>query len=277
MNLQFSHTPVAMPAVGCSLSCFRMLAALAISACVVTANVAAEDTPAVDALRAPMVEMEAKFVRATAEQMRAALNQAGVADGSMVFVPEQAEKALASLKKSGAEFFSNPRTLTRNGRRATVEAVRELRYPTEWEPSKTELGKFLPTSFETRNVGVTLEFEPRIAPDGAMDIDLVPQVVKFRGFVDYSNRKPGTAPNTPDEIERLLKMPLKEGGLWQPIFTTQKVTTSASIHSGQTVLIKFLGTVDNPSEEEPTGAPGPEKTSALSNYVFITARTLSAE
>ncbi|RYD80724.1 MAG: hypothetical protein EOP84_11770 [Verrucomicrobiaceae bacterium] len=235
-------------------------------------KVAAEDTPEAEVTRTPMVEMEAQFVRATAEQMRVGLRQAGIQDDVLVFNPVQAEKALEALKKTGAVFFSNPRTLTRSGRQATVEAIRELRYPTEYEPSKTELGKYLPTSFETRNVGVTVEFKPHVTTEGFLEIDLVPQVVKFRGFVDYSNLKPATDPNDANEIERLLKAPLRDGGLWHPIFTLNKVTTSVSIHSGHTVLIKFLETA-----EAQAAAPGQAKADELSNYVFITARILTAQ
>ena len=42
-----------------------------------------------------------------------------------------------------------------------------------------------PTAFETRNTGVTLEVEPVVGPDGiTIDLNLVPQVVEFEGFIN---------------------------------------------------------------------------------------------
>src|SRR5207237_2853822 len=45
-----------------------------------------------------------------------------------------------------------------------------------------------PTAFETRNTGVTLEVEPVVGPDGiTIDLNLVPQVVEFEGFINYGS------------------------------------------------------------------------------------------
>ena len=45
-----------------------------------------------------------------------------------------------------------------------------------------------PTAFETRNTGVTLEVEPVVGPDGVtIDLNLVPQVVEFEGFINYGS------------------------------------------------------------------------------------------
>src|SRR5207253_3890259 len=45
-----------------------------------------------------------------------------------------------------------------------------------------------PQTFETRNTGVTLEVEPVVGPDGTtIDLNLVPQVVEFEGFINYGS------------------------------------------------------------------------------------------
>ena len=45
-----------------------------------------------------------------------------------------------------------------------------------------------PTAFETRNTGVTLEVEPTVGSDNyTIDMNLVPQVVEFEGFINYGS------------------------------------------------------------------------------------------
>ncbi len=248
----------------------HLLTVLTLSACVLITNntTSAEEDPGAG-VPAPMVEMEARFVRVTPEQMREALGRSSKKGEVSVLTPEQAEKALTALKESKAEFFSNPRTITRSGRRAVVESVREFRYPTDYEPSKTELGKFLPTAFETRNLGVTVEFEPAVGPDGLLALQMVPQVVTFRGFLAFADKMPGT-----DEMyaygtaDKLIKAPLKEGEVWQPVIATQLTRARASIHSGQTVLIELMSSSVDLALKDPN---------KLSTLVFITARTLTKE
>src|SRR5207237_5114707 len=50
------------------------------------------------------------------------------------------------------------------------------------------VGPSTPSNFETRNTGVTLEVEPVVGPDGVtIDLNLVPQVVEFEGFINYGS------------------------------------------------------------------------------------------
>ena len=45
-----------------------------------------------------------------------------------------------------------------------------------------------PTSFETKPVGITLEVEPTVGPDGyTIDLILSPRVVEFDGFINYGS------------------------------------------------------------------------------------------
>src|SRR6185503_20617892 len=91
---------------------------------------------------------------------------------------------------------------------------REFRYPTQFtEPKVPDIqgrgssssttttialpvvGPSTPSNFETRNTGVTLEVEPVVGPDGVtIDLNLVPQVVEFEGFINYGS--PILAPAT---------------------------------------------------------------------------------
>src|SRR5205085_1390710 len=206
----------------------------------------------------------------------------------------QFKKTLAALDRSKARVFSHPRAATVSGQRATVEAIRELRYPTEFDPADAAQPKFFtPTAFETHNVGVTFEFEPIADPDGQVILNVVPSVTTFLGFVDYTSPNLDRKITDPDAIAALLKVPLKEGGVLQPIFTTERLTTVVILSSGSTVL---LGLPSNGSEqgadEQPVAAKDaaaspPDQHSVapkniappggLQTFVFVTARIIAVE
>src|SRR6185437_15441943 len=115
-------------------------------------------------------------------------------------------------QKKGIDLLSAPSVTTKSGQRAVIEIVREFRYPTQFQPPQIPqtVGSFsgqssgtlipvgnsgttpvtptTPTAFETRNTGVTLEVEPVVGPDGVtIDLNLVPQVVEFEGFINYGS------------------------------------------------------------------------------------------
>jgi general secretion pathway protein D len=96
-----------------------------------------------------------------------------------------------------------------------------------------------PTAFEKRDVGVTLEVEPTIGPDGySIDMQLAPQVVEFEGFINYGSpiQTTSTNPITGATSTNVLTPNV----INQPIFSTRKVTTSVSIFDGQTVVLGGL-------------------------------------
>src|SRR4029079_9017697 len=128
--------------------------------------------------------------------------------------------------------------------------IREFRYPTEFDPpqipqnfgnqgggtvflnplnplahSSSGGGNFpvtptTPTAFETRNTGVTLEVEPVVGADGyTIDLNLVPQVVEFEGFINYGSPITSTTTN-------ILGIPstnvITPNVINQPIFSTRK-------------------------------------------------------
>lgn len=216
--------------------------------------------------RTPMVEIEARFVRATAQQLRDALGAKSDASSNSVLTAEEMEKAISSLQAAQADFFSHSRAVTKSGKRALIESVQELRYPTDYEPSKDDPAKFIPTKFDTRDVGVTLELEPTVSRD-TIDLGLVVSMVKFLGFIDNAVAKPGLEDRSPEELAELAKAPLKEGSVWTPLFSTRKLTTSATLSSNQTVLI---GGPHIPAGPDP-------KTNSLNFCVFITARVIGTK
>jgi general secretion pathway protein D len=95
-----------------------------------------------------------------------------------------------------------------------------------------------PTAFETRNTGVTLEVEPVIGPDGyTIDLNLVPQVVEFEGFINYGSPIQTTGTNA---LGVTTVNVLTPNIINQPIFSTRKVTTSVSVFDGSTVVLGGL-------------------------------------
>jgi hypothetical protein len=213
--------------------------------------------------RAPMVEIEARFVRASLEQLRAAVG------AKTVLTPEELEKALAALKAAKADFFSHSRAVTKSGRKAVIESVRELRYPSDYAPSEDDPKKFLPTAFDTRDVGVVLEFGPTETTNDELTLDFVVSVVNFLGFIDGALVNAELENKTPAELQELTKAALPEGAIWHPIFSTRKVTTNATLRSGQTWLFSEERDLSNhhPKSVKPNSIP-------MDFHLFITARII---
>ncbi|MDR3402701.1 MAG: type II and III secretion system protein, partial [Chthoniobacter sp.] len=181
-----------------------------------------------------------------------------------VFTDPQFQLVIRALnQKKGVDLLSSPKVTTKSGQRAVIEIIREFRYPTEFTPPQipqtfqtpaivgtglgvgaSNSGSFpvtptTPTAFETRNTGVTLEVEPVVGPDGyTIDLNLVPQVVEFEGFINYGSpitsttTNPLTGVSTPNIITPNV--------INQPIFSTRKVTTSVSVYDGSTVVLGGL-------------------------------------
>jgi general secretion pathway protein D len=168
-------------------------------------------------------------------------------------------------QKKGVDLLSAPRVTTKSGQRAIIEIIREFRYPIEFEPPQIPQtfgnqggnlnfggagagggggqGSFpvtptTPTSFETRNTGVTLEVEPVIGPDGyTIDLQLVPQVVEFEGFINYGSPIQSTSTNL---LGQSVVNVITPNVINQPVFSTRKVTTAVSVFDGSTVTLGGL-------------------------------------
>lgn len=167
------------------------------------------------------------------------LRHAGSIDGAFSQIQKMIEEGVATL-------LGWPEVVTRSGQRAVTEDIVEIRYATEYgrpEPLKAPKGEKkdapavavpaiggapVPTAFETRNAGATLEIEPVLGPDGrTIDLNLVPQHVRLLEFTVAAS---GQDSNGHDwKIE-------------QPRFYTAKTTTSVVVKTGQRVLLaEFRG------------------------------------
>ena len=196
----------------------------------------------------------------------------GVAPGIFglagVFTNPQFQVVIRALnQKKGVDLLSAPMVTTKSGQRAIIEIVREFRYPTTFTPPQVPsisggsganntvaisvVTPTTPQTFETRNTGVTLEVEPVVGPDGVtIDLNLVPQVVEFEGFINYGSPIFGINPSATAVLgSRVL---LTDNVINQPVFSTRKVTTNVSVWEGQTVVLGGLMREDVQKTEDKT-------------------------
>jgi general secretion pathway protein D len=213
----------------------------------------------------------------------------GIFGLSGVFTDPQFQVVIRALnQKKGVDLLSAPRVTTKSGQRAVIEVVREFRYPTQFQPPQIPqtfrsdessqaplVGTTLfpvasasfpvtpttPTAFETRNTGVTLEVEPVVGPDGVtIDLNLVPQVVEFEGFINYGSPIFAGSSSFFDTLTGMVRTSprnlLTENVINQPIFSSRKVTTSVSVWDGQTVVLGGLIREDVQKVEDRTPIVG---------------------
>jgi general secretion pathway protein D len=188
----------------------------------------------------------------------------GIFGLSGIFSNPQFQVVIRALdQKKGVDLLSAPKVTTKSGQKAIFRSVREFPYPSEFNPPEppppnTNDGVIsvgfgdittqgivtpsTPTAFEKRNLGVTLEVEPIVGPDGyTIDLSLSPEVVDFDGFINYGSPILGAQGvfigGIPVAIQNTVITP---NVVNQPIFSTRKVTTSVSIWDGQTVALGGL-------------------------------------
>ncbi len=192
-----------------------------------------------------------------------------------VFTDPQFQVVIRALnQKKGVDLLSAPKVTTKSGQRAVIEIVREFRYPVTFtQPQVPAVSSSVvggsnppvvvtpttPQTFETRNTGVTLEVEPVVGPDGiTIDLNLVPQVVEFEGFINYGSPIFAIGINTilgvggVSAITTSAPVLLTSNVINQPIFSTRKVTTSVSVWDGQTVVLGGLMREDVQKTEDRT-------------------------
>lgn len=160
------------------------------------------------------------------------------------------------LAKGTAKLVGWPILTTRSGQRAVFEGIKEIRYATEYSPPTVGISPDvpadaaikvvptvdvttfdgIPTAFETRNTGVTLEVEPVLSSDGkTIDLNMVPQHVRLKGFHKVTIE--GAARKGKVIVE-------------QPQFDTNKVTTSLTMRNGQRMLLGVYPTDEPPKHLE---------------------------
>jgi len=172
-----------------------------------------------------------------------------------IFTNPQFQLIIRALnQKKGVDLMSAPKVTTKSGSKAVIRVIREFPYPTQFTPpvpgttggNATSGVNIMgvatpatPSSFEIRNLGVTLEVEPQLGSDNyTIDLDLAPEVVEFEGFINYGS--PIISPRYSLLTGTWSDVVITENTINQPIFSTRKVRTSVSIWDGQTVAMGGL-------------------------------------
>jgi general secretion pathway protein D len=188
---------------------------------------------------------------------------AGVLALAGVFTNPQFQVVLRALnQQKGVDLVSAPKVTVTSGRKATINITRKFPYPRDYSPpqvpqtqgngSLNPATPATPTSFETRNVGVQLEVEPTVGPDGyTIELSLSPQITEFQGFVNYGSPIQTVAPvqlltptaflgiNTTTAIGSK-QIILTQNVINQPVFSVRQVDTQVTIYDGQTVVLGGL-------------------------------------
>lgn len=145
--------------------------------------------------------------------------------------------------------------VTKSGERAVNEEIVEYRYisaidppgyPSAKAPAKSRIPAS-PSTFEVRNLGLTVEVEPVFRQDARfVDLNIVPQIVSLAGLLKVT----GVAAKYPPK----------------PVFTTRKLTANVSIGTGEPVL---LGTISPPRDDGVNNRKDDGRTSLA--FVRVTA------
>ena len=183
---------------------------------------------------------------------------AGVLALAGVFTNPQFQVVLRAInQQKGVDLVSAPKVTVTSGRKATINITRQFPYPKEYSPPQVPQSQgsginpatpATPTSFETRKVGVQLEVEPTVGPDGyTIELSLSPQITEFQGFVNYGTPIQTIAPffiggtNAFNGVEAGTKsITLTPNVINQPVFSVRQVDTQVTIYDGQTVVLGGL-------------------------------------
>lgn len=159
----------------------------------------------------------------------------------------------ALAQKKGTDLLSAPKVVARSGENAKIKVIRRFWYPTAFEapelPSESGGGNLTtqtatapvvtpanPTDFEEQELGVILDVRPQVGPDNyTIDMDLVPRVVEFEGFVNY-----GTPIEIRFEDENRRTVKLSDNFINQPVFNSREIKTSVKVYDGQTLILGGL-------------------------------------
>lgn len=171
---------------------------------------------------------------------------------SVLTNPEMKIILHALSQRGNSDLLSAPRITTRSGVNATIQVVREIIYPTEFEVTQPTLqseGSLVtpptvtPGSFETREVGVILNVTPTVGPDGyTIDLTLVPEVAELVDWIQYGSEISLSSP-IQNPLTGLLigsRTSTFRFNIPQPIFSSRNATTSIVIWDGQTVVMGGL-------------------------------------
>jgi general secretion pathway protein D len=151
-------------------------------------------------------------------------------------------------QQKGVDITAQPSVTTRSGQESSIEILREILYPTAYEPGKVPTTVSLnsavvatptmPTDFKKRDVGVQLTVLPKVDVNKQyVDVTLSPIFSALDGFVNYGS--PILIPSSSLLGVRAEQI-LQENKILMPIFSRQSVNTSIDVADGATVALGGL-------------------------------------
>lgn len=182
---------------------------------------------------------------------------AGVLSIAGIFTNPQFQVVLRAMSQSkGIDLMSAPSVTTKSGMMATIDIVREFIYPSDYDPpqipqeqSGTAVNPAVPATpsqWTMEPIGVVLEVEPTIGPDGyTIELNLRPKVTEFEGFINYGSPIYTVAPvraitDANVAVIGTTQVLLTENTINQPVFSIREVTTNVTIYDGQTIVLGGL-------------------------------------
>lgn len=236
-----------------------------ILSCLVLVNVLMADESSLDGMKGPLIQVTVEYIEVSQQDATRLLYKEKLGTNGAKLRTE-----LQTMLDAGqAKPFETLMTSTLASQKATTESVREVIYPTEYEPpelpqevavdkqtlASPDTVKALsglvtpetPTAFETRNTGNTLEVQALLEADKkTIVLKLVPELVIDTGIKKFNARKDAMG----NEI--FMEMPL---------FYSIRCNTQAVMTSGVPQLVAL---------QTPNGADGtPDRSRKL--MVIVTA------
>jgi beta-lactamase regulating signal transducer with metallopeptidase domain len=195
-----------------------------------------------------------------------------------VLTRKQFQELIQSMNsKSGADWVSVPTVTTRSGQKCIINIVREFRYPTRFEQSKDGKAPATPTTFGTRDVGVTLTAEPTVTSSGELHLTASSEATGFQGFIDFGGSRAGKGDTAGDPLTDAYQAS-GEGVINQPIFASRRIRTSLTLSDGETIVLGGLTSSTGGMEASIFG-DGRNSNNGASKalFVFVTATIIAPD
>ncbi len=166
-------------------------------------------------------------------------------------------------QKTASDVLVKPSIIAHSGERSKIELVREVIYPTEYEPPQIPAGKSnsrstsgsdsdffefpvsivtpaSPTAFSMKKEGITIEVEPTIEPNSPyINLSISPNLVEFEGFVNYGT--PIGFTGNPRSSSISSNSSGTENKILMPVFRRISIPNSSfTIQDGETLVIGGL-------------------------------------
>jgi len=148
-----------------------------------------------DANAPKLVQVQVEFVEMSHEALTKLLFLAKPKSADATELRKQVQDMVS---KNEAKVLETQIVISRSGQKSTTESIHEFIYPTEYEIISMEekakeamqkamlssfpAGPAMPTAFETRNIGSTLEVEPTLGEDNrTIDLRFLPEISYHTG------------------------------------------------------------------------------------------------